>query len=171
MFAMIAGLIAILVVLGATITTRFDGGSIEKALVGLLSLPMLAFGNEGFSKGWLVGVTSVALIGLTIGAGGLPLLLSLLFLGVACAACWDDKGEVPEVVFVEEYLDEEELAIELAKAKVRIQELEAMLAQAHKPAATELAEANSELQEIFGLMPVHPADLPHPQWVREVANA
>jgi len=111
MFAFLAGLMAVLVVLGATINSRFDGGSVEKTLVGLLTLPILAFGNVQFSKGWMMGAASAALIGLVMTAGGLPLLLSLLLLGVAAAAFWDDNGKAATTpVTVEEYLDDRDLA-------------------------------------------------------------
>ena len=195
MFAILAGLMTLLVVLGATNNSRFDGGNFEKALVGLLSLPMLAFQSEGFSKGFLMGVASAALIGAALAAGGLPLLLSLLFLGVASAAFWDDirSEEIPAVGIVEEYLDDADFTrlIELGErgdllriedereaARLRIEELEAdnlrliaQLARAYKPAATELLEDNEELQEIFGSLPLYPGDIPHPQGVREPARA
>ena len=109
MFAILAGLMALLVVLAATIRSRFDGGNLEKALVGLLAAPMLAFGNVQFSKGWLIGAAGAALMGLVMAAGGLPLLLFVLFLGVALAAFWDREASLPEcgeVCVVEEYLDD-----------------------------------------------------------------
>jgi hypothetical protein len=184
MFAILAGLMAILVVLGATINTRFDGGSLEKVLVGLLALPMLAFGHSAeFSKGWLMGVASAALIGLLLIAGGLPLLLSTLFLGVAASAFWDREVPVPEVAVVEEYLDDADftrliklgergLALQLADwlalGELGLQaKAEALLAAR----AEEMVVANEELQEIFGSLPLQREDLPSPQWVREVACA
>jgi hypothetical protein len=123
MFAILAGLMTLLVVLGATINSRFDGGSFEKALVGLLAAPMLAFGNVKFSKGWLIGVASAALIGLLLLAGGLPLLFSGMFLGVACAAFWDRETTTIEVVEVEEYLDDSDLTrlIELGQRGLALQ--------------------------------------------------
>lgn len=124
MFAILSGLMTLLVVLGATINSRFDGGSIEKALVGLLCAPMLAFGHSvEFSKGWLMGVASAALIGLLLLAGGLPLLFSLLFLGVACAAFWDREGQSVEVCVAGEYLDDADFTrlIELGKRGLALQ--------------------------------------------------
>ena len=184
MFAIIAGLMAVLVVLGATQNSRFDGDNLEKALVGLLTLPMLAFGNAEFSRGWLIGAASVALIGAVVAAGGMPLLLSILVLQVACAACWDDfrSEEIPAPVIVEEYLDDSDVAEmarrELAKtiaayamAKARIASLEAQIAQAYLPSAAELSNENAGLQEIFGLQPLDITDTPYPQWVREPAHA
>lgn len=123
MFAILAGLMTLLVVLGAAINSRFDGGNFEKALVGLLGLPMLAFGNVKFSKGWLLGVALAALIGVVLVAGGLPLLFSLLFLGVACAAFWDREVPVPTTCVVEEYLDDAGFAqlIELGEQGLALQ--------------------------------------------------
>lgn len=193
MFAILAGLMTLLVVLGAAINSRFDGGSIEKALVGLLCAPMLAFGHSvEFSKGWSMGVASAALIGLLLLAGGLPLLFSVLFLGVASAAFWDREGQAVEVCVAEEYLDDADLAqlFELGErgnllaledereaARLRIAELEAdnlrlvaQLAQAYKPAAAELLESNEELTSFF-VQITNPADVPDPGWRPEPAYA
>lgn len=185
MFAILAGLMTLLVVLGATAYTRFEGGYFEKVLVGLLCLPMLALGNVQFSKGWLMGVASAALIGLLLIAGGLPLLLSTLFLGVAASAFWDREAAATEhtVVVVEEYLDDSDLArlIKLGERGLALQladwlalgelglqaKAEALLAAR----AEEMVVANEELQEIFGSLPLQREDLPSPQWVREVACA
>ena len=186
MFAILAGLMALLVVLGATINSRFDGGSFEKALVGLLTLPMQALGNVQFSKGWLMGVASAALIGAVLVAGGLPLLLSLLFLGVALAAFWDREAAAVEVVevVVEEYLDDSDFSrlIELGQRGFALQLADwlalgelglAIRAEDEFAALTaaQLLENNEELQEIFGSFPLLPQDIPHPQWVREAACA
>lgn len=185
MFAILSGLMTLLVVFGATIHFRFDGGNFEKALVALLTLPMLAFGNVQFSKGWMMGAASAALIGLVMTAGGLPLFLSLLFLGVASAAFWD--REVPEVVTevvtVEEYLDDADFTrfIELGKRGLAMQfeewialgelGLQAKAETLLAARAKELLANNEELQEIFGSLPLLPQDLPNPQWVPEVACA
>jgi hypothetical protein len=183
MFAIIAGLMAILVAL-AGLTCCFESSKAEKALAAMLSVPMLAFGNVQFSKGWMVGYGFAAMAAATLLAGGLPLLLSILLLWVGCAASWDDfqSEEIPTPVVVEEYLDDgdvaemarRELAKSLAReamAKLRIRELEAQLARANKPAAAELLDANEGLQEIFGTDPLDPRDAPHPNYVREIAYA
>lgn len=190
MFAIIAGLMTLLLVL-AGLTCCFESSKAEKALAGLLAAPMLAFGNVQFSKGYLGGLLLAGLVAAALVAGGLPLLLSILLLWVVCTACWDDisEGEIPEVVVVEEYLDDTEVADDarrqLAKslareavAKVRIRELEAeverrdrKIAELEKPKPQEMLQSNEELQEIFGSYPIEPADTPYPQWVREPASA
>ena len=196
MFAIIAGLMAILVVLGATANSRFDGSKIEKALVGLLCLPMQAFGNAEFSKGSALGVASVALIGLLVSAGGLPLLLSFLFLGAAAAAFWDENGDtLPAIVVAKEYLDDEDLArlIELGErgtllrledereaARLRIAELEAdnfrlvarvaELEQAVSPSALELMARNKELRHYVEVL-FDATDCPDPGWRPVIAHA
>lgn len=183
MFAILAGLIALLVVLGAATHSRFDGSSLEKALVALLTLPMLAFENVEFSKGWLFGAASAALVGALLAIGGLPLALTLLFAAVGLAAFWDREIPAEEpaaVVLVEEYLDDHDLArlIELGERGLAMQLVEwlalgerGLAVRAEDELAAQLNELNEELQEIFGSLPLLPQDLATPQWVRETAHA
>jgi len=140
-----------------------------------------------------LGLTSIALVGGTIAAGGMPLLLSILVLWAACVACWDDfqSEEIPTPAIVEEYLDDADVAemarTELAKAmareamaKLRIRELEAdnlrlvaQLAQAYKPAAAELLEDNQAVLAAWDYVEVlfDATDCPDPGWRPQVAHA
>lgn len=52
-----------------------------------------------------------------------------------------------------------------------IDRVAALEAKAETPKPAELLQDAVEMQEIFGSLPVHPADMPHPQWVQEPASA
>lgn len=167
-------------------------------ILGVLFLGLGVFnsflnGDRDFDRGFLALVTPSALLGAAITSvateSTVPLLVATFIAVVGGAACawgrygnklytpptWEDIKEVEKDPLEEIRAQLAKAVAAQAKAEARARNIEERLAsleaKAETPEPAEMLQDAVEMQEIFGSLPDHPADMPHPQWVQEPASA